>query len=301
MDRYGEIDTTFKKWLSLLSKLPKMTVILNADDPSLAYLGSRITKHTVVYYGIKLPRQSKTSLKQSADAVFCPVCHTLLTYKSITFSHLGNYSCPCGFKRPTPSFYAESVNTSIAKTSFVVRKQKLEVPLLGMYNAYNALAAYCLSMSLGIEKRKAVAAIKQFKPVSGRQEVLQVKGKKVQLLLVKNPTGFDQVISTLQNFGKKITLCIAINDRIADGTDISWLWDVDFEQLKGLVKKIVVTGDRALDMGLRLKYAGFSPDQFIVETDRETALKVFLREKSSNLFLLPTYTALWELRKILTK
>ncbi|MGI5827394.1 MAG: MurT ligase domain-containing protein [Patescibacteria group bacterium] len=301
LDRYGEIDTTLYKWLKLLKTLPKATIFLNADDPNLVFLGSQLKRHDVFYFGVEADKTETVKLKHSADAVYCPICHRELRYKSIQFSHLGSYNCVCGFARPKPHFAATNLKLSLSKATFSVAKKRVTVPLMGTYNAYNALAAFALSFFLKLDTPKILQSMKTFKPVTGRQEMIEVKDKQIKLLLVKNPTGFDQVIDTLHALKKKVTLCIAINDRIADGTDVSWLWDVDFEKLAQITKKVIATGDRAHDLAVRLKYAGFSKKQFLVSTNKEKAVQAFLKSRGKQLFLLPTYTALWELRKLLRK
>lgn len=301
LDRYGEIDSTFKKWLELLKQLPRLTIFLNADDPNLAYLGSKLENHEIIYFGLNNIQNSKKKLEASADAIFCPICNLELVYSQITYSHLGKYSCSCGFSHPKLNFCAENLKLTPETISFSIDKQTYNSNLFGIYNVYNAIAAIILTSNLGIDKKIVKKTLTDFKPAFGRQEVFMVNNKRITMLLVKNPTGFNEVINSLQTFGKKLTVCIAINDQIADGKDVSWLWDVDFEEFLPFAEKVIVTGDRALDMGVRLKYAGFNEKQYLIEPQFEKALNLISKEKDNNIFILPTYTAMWEMRQILLK
>lgn len=294
LDRYGEINTTLNKWLATLTNLPKTTLILNANDPSLVYLGQNLKKHHVIYFGLKSTRTS--SLKHSADTIFCPNCNKKLNYSYVNFSHLGFYSCSCNFKTPKISYLAHN----LSHNSFYINSSLLKTKLEGDYNFYNITAAYSLAQILNLDLNQITNTITNFKPVEGRQEKLNYKNKIVQFFLVKNPTGFDQVIDTLKKQKCKLTLCLALNDNLADGKDISWIWDVDFESLKNVSKKIIITGSRHLDLALRLKYADFNPQMITIEPNLKQAINDLLAQPSSFLYILPTYTALWETKKIIS-
>lgn len=312
LDRYGEIDTLSNKWLTIIKKLPKLTLILNADDPSLVYLGSKLPQHTIVYYGISTeavsrpssstndPSQKKTTPSAHADAIFCPNCGKILNYTSITFSHLGNYSCNCNFQHPKPYFIGKNIQNFTNKTQISILNTQYSIPLTGLYNAYNAVAAITLSQLLNIDPKDSLTT---FKPAFGRQESIKYKNKSNHLYLVKNPTGFNTTIDTLhqiqQSSNKQIDILIAINDRLADGTDVSWLWDVNFDKLVNIVNSIIITGDRRLDMAVRMKYTDFDMTKIQIIKDRKNAINQLNKSKQDNLYILPTYTALWELRKIL--
>jgi lipid II isoglutaminyl synthase (glutamine-hydrolysing) len=298
LDRYGEIDTTFQKWFNCLKNLPKTTIILNSDDPNLAYLGYKLNHHKIIYFSVKQSSKLQ-SLKHSADSIYCPVCQKKLVYDNIVYSHLGDYSCSCHFKKPQAQYTASKIETKPDGSYFSIGKSNLYLPLLGTYNIYNALASYSLSKTLKIKQVNIKKVFSQFIPVAGRQEILTINNKQIQFWLVKNPTGYDQVLETLTLLNKKLVLCLALNDKIADGKDISWIWDVDFESFKPFAKKIVITGNRTFDLALRLKYANFPEKNFIIEPNKKLALLTLLDEKDDYLFILPTYTALWELRDIL--
>jgi lipid II isoglutaminyl synthase (glutamine-hydrolysing) len=299
LDRYGEIDTTLKKWIKLLQKLPKSTLILNADDPSLAFLGQQCKKHHIIYFGIKDldKKYCQSKLDCCADAIFCPHCHKQLIYNKIYFSHLGNYECNCGFTKPKLDFSISHISFSSQSSTFFINRQKIYLGLEGLYNIYNAAAAFSLTSTFNFDSKKVTNTISEFKPVFGRQEIFEVNNKKLQIFLIKNPTGANQVLSTLKLVKQRQPVLIVINDNIADGRDVSWLWDVDFNKLKCFASHIIVSGQRAFDMGLRLKYDDFQ--NFEVEPDLEKAMTKFKNQIIKWGYILPTYTAMGKTRKIL--
>ncbi len=300
LDRYGEIDTILKTWIKLLKDLPKLNLLLNGNDPSLVYLGSRVSHHTIYYFGLGQSNRDRKP-EHGADAIFCPKCNRELHYQAVYFSHLGNFFCTCDFKQPKLNFIANYIKLEPNSAEFKINDHRLYLPLTGVYNIYNALTAFSLSQLMQIPVNLATKSISQFQPAYGRQENFWINDKKIKFYLVKNPTGFNQVIDTLKLTINPLILLIAINDRIADGTDVSWLWDVKFENLKPLINKIIITGDRVLDLGVRLKYAGYDKKSYEIIPDKKEAVGTLLKQKSKNLYILPTYTALWELRKLVKK
>lgn len=279
LDRYGEIDSIAKKWRDAIKDLDKKTtLIVNADDPLIAYLGNKINAK-VKYFGL---RESGTNIVQHAsDSVYCPKCGTKLEYKTIFFSHLGDWYCPnCKLKRPEINMF------SIKK-----------YPLLGTYNKYNTLAAVLTSESIGLNQEKINKALTGFKPAFGRQETSSYKGKNVQIFLSKNPTSFNQSFKTVILDGAK-NILIVLNDKIPDGRDVSWIWDFDLEGITG--KNITVSGDRTFDLALRLKYEGV--ENFVLEPNLKKAINSAIEKTPENemLYILPTYSAMLETRKIIT-
>jgi len=300
LDRYGEIDTILYNWISLLKRLPKLQLILNADDPSLVFLGQQATQHNVIYFSVQV--NSNKKLDDSSDSIFCPHCHKPLIYKSVNFSHLGQFSCICGFKSSKPSYIVNSFSYKDHCLQININNlSNLTLPLIGTYNVYNSLAAYALLNTLNIDNLDILISLKNFQPAFGRQELMHIKNKNILTILVKNPTGFNQTIETLTQLNKKLTLMITINDKIADGTDVSWLWDVDFEKLTPIINKLIITGDRADDMTVRMKYSELPDLKVQIINDKLEALNTLLAQEDKNLYLLPTYTALWEIRSLIKK
>jgi len=282
LDRYGEVNTIAKKWGDALKHLDgKTTLILNADDPQVAFLGDG-SKAKVSYFGLDNKNDDPRS-QHASDSTYCPKCQTKLNYNSVYFSHLGEWNCPnCGYEHPKKTF-----------TSF------LFYPLLGTYNQYNTNATVLLAKNLGLSDEEIKNALKNFKPAFGRQEVLTIDNKRVQIFLSKNPTGLNESLKTIADLGAE-NLLLVLNDRIPDGRDVSWIWDVDFENFTSNFENITVAGDRVFDMGLRLKYAGFK--NFQTEENLTKAVNVALEKTAKNeiLYILPTYSAMLEVRKILT-
>ncbi|MCL5434949.1 MAG: MurT ligase domain-containing protein [Patescibacteria group bacterium] len=281
LDRYGEIDTISKRWKKSVSKLIKTKLILNADDAQIAFLGKN-TKLDSFYFGLNEKNLEKSTMQHASDSILCPNCGAALNFKAYYFSHLGIWRCDkCGFKRPNKIF-----------------SEFTYLPLRGTYAKYDVLAAVLLAKIIGFNDSKIESALKKFQPAFGRQEVINYNGKQVELFLSKNPISLNESLSTAQGLKAK-TLLIILNDNIPDGLDVSWIWDVDFEQILSKNINIVVSGIRAYDMAIRLKYAGF----YVHITDTiENAIDVGLKDLENNekLFILPNYSAMLEVRKILT-
>ena len=287
LDRYGEIDTLLKNWQQSLKNLPKKsTLIYNSDDPSLNYLAS-LTKNSTISYGLPISFKQKEKPSDSADAIFCPKCQQHLKFQAIFTSHLGHYHCSkCNFKRNLPTH-----NPSTHQTT-----------LPGLHNRYNILAATSLALKLDIGLKTINRALKSFTPAFGRAESFKLNQVPTNILLVKNPTGFNVTLETLK--AKKHLnkpLLLILNDLIADGTDVSWIWDVEFEILSQRNKPVIASGLRAADLALRLKYAGLKPSLIIIKPSIKKALKSLQTQPDSPKYILPTYTAMLNLRRILTK
>jgi|SRR5581483_5163333 len=280
LDRYGEVNIVAQKWLDAIKKLNKDTeIIANADDPQIAFISQK-SQGVKSFFGVE---GTKSKASHNIDSGYCPNCNSKLTFSSYTFSHLGNYKCPkCSFKRPK------------------VKLEKIShYPLPGIYNKYNAHAAVLLTKKIGVQQKVIDSSLKNFKPAFGRQEIIEYQGKKVQLFLSKNPTSFNESLRTMVELGGKNVLFV-LNDRIPDGRDVSWIWDVDLEEFIHKFKTITVSGDRTYDMALRVKYAEHK--DFEAEPDLKKAIESALEEtpKSETLYILPTYSAMLEVRQILT-
>lgn len=287
LDRYGEVDTIAAKWQNALNSLPEKTVLVaNADDPRIAYLGMQ--RKNTIFFGLTTQKKSAKELKHAVDSTYCPKCGTKLTYKTVYYSHLGDWYCPhCTLKRP---------DISISKD--------INISLSGTYNLSNAHGIIALSRQLGTLEGTIAKALEKVTPAFGRQEKIIIKDKVAQLFLSKNPTGFNESLRTISELGAKHILLI-LNDRIADGRDVSWIWDIDFEPFLRDFNHITISGDRTYDMGLRLKYTSNEPmanSQWQIEENLEKALHTALSSlpKDEMLYILPTYTAMLEVRKILT-
>jgi len=306
LDRYGEVDTIRKIWQKALSNLDKSTtLVLNADDPAIAGLAD--TKAKVVFYGITDRNLNQGKMPHAADFLNCTRCGEPLTYERTYLSHLGHYHClNCGLTKPRVNVAAASIQLNYLKGSEITlvegkTKQAINLPLAGLYNVYNLLAAVALARSLNIDQKVITKAVEASKPAFGRAEQLQTEGKRVYISLVKNPTGFNEVIRTIFSENDKKLVLIAINDLIADGRDISWLWDVDFELLAGKVQKLFVSGIRAADIELRLKYAQVENVERIDELETASNKLIELAGSGETVFILPTYTAMLKLKSIFVR
>jgi lipid II isoglutaminyl synthase (glutamine-hydrolysing) len=316
LDRYGEVHFVAKLWRDAILRLPESsTVVINADDPLVAGLldsdssvdpsGSHLRNGLT--YGLADSLVGGARLPHAADARLCPRCGAALRYDLVFYGHLGHYACSrCDFARPAPTVTATSIellgdegtNLTLSTPGGVIRA-RLQLP--GLYNVYNALAAATVCTALGVRRDSVARGLETFTAAFGRLERIQVEDRQLFLALVKNPVGFTEVLRTVLTAPGHRTLLIAINDLFADGTDVSWLWDVEFEQLQGRVNVAVCAGLRAEDMAVRLKYAGVEPGRIKLENDLQRAIELALAaaEPDETVYVLPTYTAMLGMREIL--
>ncbi len=293
LDRYGEVDTISQRWQKAIAPLPTDTVvILNADDPTLSRLGQQLPQK-VLFFGLSEPEAYLDEIPHAVDSIYCPSCGHPLDYKGVYLSHLGDYHCPsCGF----------------SKSQLAVDSREWPQILIGIYNKYNTLAAGLVAKEIGIDIPTIYDTIKNFRAAFGRAEELDVNGKHVRILLSKNPVGMNETIravNDIQKSGGASTKLLVLNDRTPDGTDVSWIWDVDTEKLVASGGTVVVSGDRVYDIALRLRYSetnGQNNFKLIVKEDLKEAIATALEHTPANetLHILPTYSAMLEVRGFLT-
>ncbi len=314
LDRYGEMEALAEEWAKAVGAAPAGTgLALNADDPLIADLGrdpdTERPREGTLYFGIEDHSQALPELQHAFDAKHCRRCGHPYAYEVAFVGHLGHYSCPnCGAQRPRPDVAATRIELrgmegSAATVRVPGGEIEVELPLPGLYNVYNALAAIAAAIKLGVEPGRVAAALRDMRAAFGRVETIAIGDGQVSILLIKNPAGANEVLRTLkleaENHTGGIDLWVALNDRIADGRDVSWVWDADFEVLTGAVRRVTCAGTRAQEMALRLKYAGWPEDRIAVEPDIAASLDAAVAAADARLFALPTYTALLELRKLL--
>ena len=307
LDRYGELELLADRWAELVAqRAGSARFVLNADDPLVADLGR--DRPGVVYFGLADDSQALPELQHAADSKHCRNCGTPYDYEAVYLGHLGRYRCPgCGRERPEPEVVAERIELDGMSGSRVslrtpVGAAEIRLPLPGLYNVYNAVAATAAALELGASLDHVKASLEAQAAAFGRVETIAVDGRDVSILLVKNPAGANEVLRTLTLEGRELDLWIALNDKIADGRDVSWVWDADFELLAGRVRRATCSGTRAEEMALRLKYAGIDAE-LEVERDLGRSLEsaVAAVEGDGPLYALPTYTALLELRDLLAE
>ena len=314
LDRYGEMEALAEEWAKAVAAAPAGTgLALNADDPLIADLGrdpdTERPREGTLYFGVEDHSQALPELQHAFDAKHCRRCGHPYAYEVAFVGHLGHYSCPnCGAQRPRPDVAATRIELrgmegSAATVRVPGGEIEVELPLPGLYNVYNALAAISAAIVLGVEPERVAASLREMRAAFGRVETIPIGDGEVSILLIKNPAGANEVLRTLkleaEGHAMGIDLWVALNDRIADGRDVSWVWDADFEVLTGSVRRVTCAGTRAPEMALRLKYAGWPEDRIAVEPDVATSLDAAVAASEGRLFALPTYTALLELRKLL--
>ncbi|MDX6586088.1 MAG: hypothetical protein QOI31_561 [Solirubrobacterales bacterium] len=315
LDRYGELEHLADEWAEMVEARPA-GLVLNADDPLVADLGrdsDLARRPNVTYFGIEDASQALPGLQHAHDAKHCRRCGAPYAYERAFVGHLGHYTCPnCDADRPAPDVAAtrielDGMRGSRVEVSTPDGTLEIHLPLPGLYNVYNALAALSAAIRLGVEPQQAVTGLERTEAAFGRVETVDVAGKQVSILLIKNPAGANEVIRTLRleneqyGGGNGVHLWIALNDGIADGRDVSWVWDADFELLAGSVASVTCAGTRAPEMAVRLKYAGLDPAGITVHDDIPGSLDRAVAETPERLFALPTYTALLELRTLLSE
>ncbi|HEX6026289.1 MAG TPA: MurT ligase domain-containing protein [Solirubrobacter sp.] len=298
LDRYGELETIADRWAEIVRN--RAGLVLNADDPLVADLGRNAPNPT--YFGVDDHSLAVPELQHASDSKHCRRCGHAYEYTAIYLAHLGHYRCPnCGQERPQPTVTATDVELhGIRSAAFTLRDRRVELPLPGLYNVYNALAAAALTLSLGVGLDDVVAGLHDVEPAFGRAETLDL-GRPTSILLVKNPAGANEVLRTLALEGEQLDLLGVLNDRTADGRDVSWVWDADWELLVGSVRRFTASGTRAAELALRMKYAGLPTDRIHVVDELERGLDAALAAGDGPLYVVPTYTALLELRELLTR
>ena len=331
LDRYGELDAIADRWAAVVAAQPAGTkLVLNADDPLVADLGARDARGSdpitgaaaqpgafggsdprprPLYFGIDDDRLALPALQHAADSKHCRRCGHAYVYDAAYLGHLGRYHCPnCGAHRPEPQVVARDIELhGVRSARFAlhtpVGQAEVDLPLPGLYNVYNALGAAALGIALDVPLDDIVAGLEAVAPAFGRAEVVRAGGRDLVLLLVKNPAGANEVLRTLVLEDGQLDLLGMLNDRVADGHDVSWVWDADFELLAPRLRTMTCGGTRAAELAVRMKYAGADPETLRVEHDLERALDAALAggDPARPLYALPTYTALLELRELLVR
>ncbi len=314
LDRYGELETIAERWAEVVATLPAETrLVVNADDPLVADLGR--ARERVVAFGVEDDAMALAQMQHAADSKHCRRCGHAYVYEAVYLGHLGRYRCPsCGARRPDPGVVARDVRlngTHDAAFTLGIAGEAAAValPLPGLYNVYNALGAAALCHALGVPFAQIVAGLHAVEAAFGRAETIDLGGRPLSILLVKNPAGANEVLRTLALEdgvgGNSIDVLAVLNDNTADGRDVSWVWDADYELLAGRVRRVTCAGTRAAELAVRLKYAGVEPERLAVVPELEAALDEARAADGGDparpLYALPTYTALLALRELLAR
>jgi len=305
LDRYGELEIIAGRWRGAVATLPEAAVVVvNADDPLLASLTS--ARSRVLRFGLDDPSVARERLPHAADSKYCIACGAPYVYAAAYVGHLGEFRCPdCGNARPSLDVVARDIRLEgLDSSSFTIATpagdRRVSVRLPGLYNVYNALAAGALSLALGADLDDIEAGLARFRAAFGRFERIQMGDRAALVLLIKNPAGANEAVRTLIAGAPPRHAVIALNDEIADGRDVSWIWDVDFEPLLDGLETLIATGSRAEEVALRFKYGGLDAERIELLPDLAQALDrgLELIGPGEELAVLPTYTAMLALRKI---
>jgi UDP-N-acetylmuramyl tripeptide synthase len=305
LDRFGELEIIADRWAEIVQRLdPATKLVLGADDPLVADLGR---DREALYFGVQDDSLALPELQHASDSKHCRRCGHAYAYEAAYMAHLGRYACPnCGARRPDLAVAAHDVELDgLRAAAFTLRTpagdRRIELPLPGLYNVYNALGAAALCLALDLSLDDVQAGLQSVAPAFGRAETIDLHGRPTSILLVKNPAGANEVLRTLALEGRELDVFGVLNDRIADGRDVSWVWDADWELLAPHVRRMTCSGTRAAELALRLKYAGTDPARLHVVEDLADGLDAALADGDGPLYALPTYTALLELRDLLAR
>lgn len=307
LDRYGEVTHTLNSILTGIKNSPNATVCLNADDSLSVSMADEI-QNKIVYYGVE-SEIYKNRVEEVSDAPYCIRCKTEYVYDYVTYGHLGGFRCPnCGYHRPDTTVAVENVVESNADSSTIRIRLNgkiytATINLPGGYNIYNAIATVAVGYVLGLKDEVIIHGLSSFECGFGRMEKFTIDGTDIRMILIKNPAGCNQVLNFLSNTTQPSLFVVALNDRYADGTDISWIWDVDFEKLCDIQDKLTgiwVTGRRADEMAMRFKYAGLPLDKLRVIKDYDQLIEQMALQNAP-VYVMPTYTAMLDIREKISK
>ncbi|WP_338025507.1 Mur ligase family protein [Clostridium yunnanense] len=297
LDRYGEVYTTLSKIMEGVNLVPDTKLILNGDE---SLLGDLKVPNPITYFGFGLSPTNEKVIDINSDAKFCKFCKTNYEYNFVSYNHLGDFYCPsCGYKRPELKYTLTNVLDITSDNSLVeFNDHEFNVTQSGVYNIYNALCAYAITKELGIDDKIINTSFNKQESSFGRQEVINIDGKEVKIILVKNPAGYNQAIDTLCLSKDSLSVSFFLNDNYADGRDVSWIWDVNFEKLATLdLKDILISGERMYDMAVRLKTAGIPTDKFKISSEFSNITDYIKACSGEKIYILATYTAMINYRK----
>jgi UDP-N-acetylmuramyl tripeptide synthase len=303
LDRYGELETIADRWAAVVAGAHDTRLVLNADDPLVADLGRG--RDDVVYFGVEDDGVALPGLAHASDSKHCRRCGAPYVYDAVYLGHMGRYHCPTGdARRPEPHVAATAIVLDGTRGArFTLRlageEHAVALPLPGLYNVYNALGAAALAHALGATPADVVAGLAGMRAAFGRAETVSVAGRDLAILLVKNPAGANEVLRTLALDAGAHDVLAVLNDRTADGRDVSWIWDADFEVIADRVRRVTCSGTRAAELALRLKYAGVPGERLHVVPELDRGLDAALADGEGRLVALPTYTAMLALRELL--
>jgi UDP-N-acetylmuramyl tripeptide synthase len=308
LDRYGELELVAQRWRETVRELPAgAALVVNGDDPQVGDLAGERPESTV--FGLDDPRHASPELQHAADSKWCVRCGTPYTYAAAYIGHLGDYRCPaCGHARPQLDLRAREIELQgLERASFELvtpeGTRRIELGVPGLYNVYNALAAASLARALHAPLDAVQSGLQGFSAAFGRFERIAIGERSLLVLLIKNPAGANEVVRTLVAGRRPSLLLVALNDEIADGRDVSWIWDVDFEPLLEGLGRLIASGERAAELALRFKYAGLPTDAIEVVPSLDEALDrgLELTPAGEELVALPTYTAMLALRDLVAR
>ncbi len=295
LDRYGEVYTTLNMILDGINST-ETVLLLNGDEP---LFGNIKKENKKIFFGLDIKNNNKVDV--NVEGKFCINCGSPYEYNFVSYSHLGDYYCEgCGYKRPSLDYVVKDiVQNSDGTTEFVYNENKIKLNMSGLYNVYNAIAGICVTETLGLDVNKSIVSLSKEKSPFGRQEEIMIEGKKLKLMLVKNPAGYNEALNTLMTLDKKVCVCFMLNDRAADGKDVSWIFDVGFEKVAEVIKSAYCGGERAFDMAIRVNISGVEKENIKTFPSYQQFLDLVSNCEDDTIYTFVTYTCMLDFRKFL--
>ena len=323
VDRYGGVQNTLKEIRAGVQLSPGSTLVLNAEDPLSASLALD-APNRILWYGLEKTVGVQGNVDLS-DAGVCPVCGHTYLYDYHIYAHLGGFRCTkCGYARQMPdvdvlTIEQNGIDSSTIRLEAEGMAQEVRVALPAVYNVYNAAAAVAAIKALGLPAQEAIDSLSSVRSAFGRLETFDLDGLRLQMILVKNPAGCNQAFSYVTGFREDYTAVLCLNNRTGDGRDISWIETTDYEKLCAdpHLKKLYVGGDCAEQLWARLEKAGGAwpegddaldsarpaqPGDGEERMERISDYRMLpdlLKADARPVFILPNYTAMMDLRRVL--
>lgn len=298
LDRSGEVESLILKNQKFLENYTG-NLILNADDPNVARLGKANKRNrNIFYYHVNKYEYSTTEPVEAGEGKFCPFCSTRLQYEYYQYAHIGRFKCPsCYYGNNQLTHILTDVN--LKDRTFKIEDTLYKTQFNSIYAIYNLAAATAVAKIYKIPEESVIKSVEEFVLNNGRLEKLEVNGCETVINLAKNPTGANVSLRLVNEDEANKELLFVLNDNLADGKDVSWIWDINFEELKG-VDRIITAGTRFLDVAIRIKNSGYPEENIIPCSTIEEAVEELYKTKGKK-YAIANYTSVQDTRHEIIK
>lgn len=298
LDRNGEMETLIQK-INGFCKTFDGNLLLNCDDPNTARLGQANPENrNVKYFHAERYKFATDKIFEASEGRFCPFCGNALEYDYYQYSHIGKFICKkCGFGDVKPYITAENID--LGKPEFTADGNRYSPKLNSIYNVYNMTAVAGIAKLYGIKQEVTDKVISGYTVKNGRMENFMLGDRKTTLNLAKNPVGANMTLRVMNEMQGEKELLFVLNDNIADGLDVSWIWDINFSIFER-VTRVVTSGTRAYDIAVRIKCSGYNPEKIVVQPDLDKAVAELAKTEGRK-FVIANYTAVQPTRNALKR